>query len=333
MLFNPENTAEVFSGGACRGFYLAGYIKLKEELGISDENLGKKTFKYGVSVGSLFSAVMEEGIRYKEIDEYFEKNQHILKKIFPIDFFGLFHLHRGKNDEQGYKIDHKHLQIANSGVARANHLRKFLDDLIGNVTFKERPRLEFIAVDWEKKCPIYLNYKTCPDLKISEGCLVSAAIPAIYPALKIKHNGEWKYAVDGGIIENFPMKHALENKNVKNIMGITFTGIFPKEEHPKAWYQFLAPTMTLCSTYNERCFMEKVLGEDYIDFVSKKGIKKITYNKRKLNLAIFAPKIDSKYVFKSSYEGFHELSTQAYNDLKKTLIDLGELQKKRFFFS
>lgn len=331
-MFNPENTAEVFSGGACKGFYLAGYLKLKEELGITERDLGKKTFKYGVSVGSLFSAFMAEGITYNELDEYFQKHKNLLKKIFPLDLFSLFHLHQGKNDEQGYKIDDKHPCIANSGFAQSNNLRKLLEDLIGNVTFKERPRLEFTAVDWENKSPIYLNYKTCPDLKISEGCIVSAALPAVYPAPKIKHNNKWKYAIDGGIIENFPIRHALENKDVKNIIGVTFTGIFPNKDCPEAWYKFLAPSVTLCSAYNEKCFMDKILGEDYLDFVSKKGVKKITYNKRKLNLALLAPKINNKYVFKSSYESFQELSKRGYDDLKKTLENLYGLQKKRFFF-
>ncbi len=329
-MFRPKSTAEVFSGAVCKGFSGVGYMKLKEELGITDEDLGKKTWKYGVSAGTILAAFLAEGIKSEYINEYFRKNDALLKKIFPIDFFGMFHLHNGTIDENGYIIDIRKRQIANSGFVNPRNLERFLEDFLGTVTFKERPDLEFIAIDWKNKEPIYLNYKTCPDLKIVEGCMTSAAIPGMYPARRINHNGKWKYCIDGGVIENLPIKHALENKKVKDILAVTFTDLFPEEKHSGAWWEFLIPSIGLCAGYNEKKFMSKILKEDYLNFVSNKEVKKIRYHGRRKNLAVLAPKIDPKYFFEASYKNLQELIKIGYEDSKRILGKLMRVQKKIF---
>jgi len=351
-MFNPKFTVESFGGGACKGFYLVGYIKAKEELRITDADLGVHTLKEGVSVGTVIQALGEEGISYNLIDEYFRKNENIMKNIFPADLFGILHLHHGINDENGYKLDVTGNYVANSGFAHTSNLEKFLKNFIGNVTFKERQNLEFIAVDRERKRPIYLNYKTCPNLKVLDGCIASSTLPGVFPVKKIEHNGKWKYAIDGGIIENLPIKHALNNEKVKNIFAVTFTGIFPEEKHPDAWWEFLAPSVTLCSAYNEKLFMGKVLQGDYskkgyikrreneeknvdkiyLDFVTNKEIKEIIYNGRKINLAMLAPQGIDSYAFEPNYKNFQELSKRGYEDSKRVLRKFVNLKEKKFFF-
>ncbi len=331
-MFKPENTAEVFSGGACKCFALVGVMRAKEELRITDADFGAKTFKESTSGSTFVQAIMAEGTKSNLIDEYFKKNESLMKKIFPIDIFSMLHLHNGTIDENGYIIDAQKQQIANSGFVNPRNLEKFLKDFLGDVTFKERPELEFTAVDWKNKEPIYLNYKTCPDLKVVEGCMTSAAIPGMYPARRIKHNGKWKYCIDGGVIESLPIKRTLENKKIKDIFAVTFTDLFPEERHSGAWWEFLVPSVGLCAAYNEKKFMSKLLKEDYLNFVSNKEVKKIRYHGRRINLAVLAPKIDSKYFFEPNYKNFQELSKIGYDDSKRVLKKLAGIQKKHFFF-
>ncbi len=324
-MWNPESTAEVFGGGACKCFYLAGWMKLKEELGIPNA-----FFLHGCSAGAILAAFIAEGVKYKDLEKYFKKNEFLIKNIFPIDFLSILQLHSSICDNNGYNIDITKHQIANSGWAHTKNLESFLSNFLGNKTFKDRPELEFVAVDWIEKCPIYLNSETCRDTKVREGVMASAAIPMIFPAQKINHNGIDKYAIDGGIIINFPIKRALENKKVKNIFSFTFTDIFPEEKHSKSWLDFLAPTMTLCATCNEKRFMDSVLGENYCDFVEKKGTKKIKYQGKKINLSIQAPKNISKYTFEPNYRNFKELSDRGYNDSKIAFNKLMNLKKNCF---
>src|SRR5271157_5540554 len=74
--------AEVLSGGAGKGFCYTGYLKAKEDLKLTDADLGDKSLKFGASIGSYYAAALSLGVSSQEIESFTRNNKKLMENLF-----------------------------------------------------------------------------------------------------------------------------------------------------------------------------------------------------------------------------------------------------------
>ena len=335
-------SAELLSGGACKGFYYTGYIKAKEELGLTDQQLGKKTLKIGVSIGSLFAAAMAVGVTFKDINEYIYKNQSSLKNLFNASLLNPLLRFKLSKDENGYRIGLNGKEIANTGISDTKILEKIVDDFIGNAKFRDYEDLTIVGCSFPSGEEIIFNYKEYPDTNIKDAVLTSATVPGVFPTRKFVDNDNIKYTVDGGIYMNFPLDYFLTNRKVKNIIAIDLMNVSeenPKELPKNALQMFLAGNFVSTSQKTGILF-KYILHKDYEEAIREQIFKAKVYIKEskgkikqkffgaKKNILFINPKIGDEYFAKTDIKHFEELVKMGYEECKPLLKKFYGLNKK-----
>ena len=190
----------ILSGGGVKGITMLGALLCLEH----NDKLNNLTNIGGTSIGALIGSLLcimkPSEIQYKIQDMFVFKESDInIKNIFT-----------------------------NFGLIEENHLVSFVGNLftlkLGKTpTMKElfdfsKIELDIYATNISKQQLEKFNYKTEPDLLISDAVKMTINLPILFTKIEYKKS----LYVDGGIIENFPWRN-YETININKKIGIDLT--------------------------------------------------------------------------------------------------------------
>jgi NTE family protein len=168
----PGNIGIALSGGAIRGVAHIGVLKLLEREGISP------TIVTGTSAGALVGAGYAAGIPLEELSEIFITMKWPNVLDFSIKFG------------------------PNLGLFSTEKMEAYIDKLLGQKTIEELPKkFAAIACDIENGERIVLKKGS-----VARAVRASAAFPVLFAPVEIDDH----LLVDGGVVENLPVRTAYE---------------------------------------------------------------------------------------------------------------------------
>lgn len=313
--------AEVFGGGAGKGFYLLGYLRAKEELGLDKE----ESLKIGVSIGSFLVPVMSLGIPSREVKEYLIENRKTLQNVLRAKptrvvpaVMGLF----GKNGYHSFQYpDSQEEELEEIGLSQSGNLEKIARGLVGDKKFKDLKDLRIVVSNIRTLEPIVLSYENFPDLPVYIGMSMSAAVPPFSRPYRLGKKSQGVLVMDGGLSNNVPLDVAVYNNSVRNITCIDFMHVssekpLPVAENPLQEYFLLS---TFPNANRLKGFFEWYLNVDYAEaarvqtiHTSLDGGKTILYH---------TPDIHHSRLSRFDTKNINELSEQGY---KESLLLLEE---------
>jgi predicted acylesterase/phospholipase RssA len=314
--------AEVFSGGACKGFYYTGWLRAEEDLG-----LPKPSDIWGVSVGSIYAAVLSDGTSSGDVLDYLKGNNARLKKIFrPINIL------RPKNglsrDDKGYRVNNDGRTLPKTGLCDTGPVEGIIEGLVGSVRFRERPGLNIVCADMETYEPLVLNSETVPDMKVSEGVLASASVPPLFPVRKITYKGRTAYVLDGGIAASFPMDMALQD-GTDEVIGINLIGSPGKGSIHDNWLQNWVDTWLKKGSYDMRKIFNRGFGFDYETVVNNGGFA-VEVDGSSKPVMIVEPDIDDHLTLNTSMENMEHLYEKGRAEGTEKLLCFEDYKANRF---
>jgi hypothetical protein len=187
------------SGGGIKGFAFIGVIKYLEEINYIDVS---KINKYvGTSIGSIMAFFLSLGYSCKDIETF------ILE----------FDLNKLQGD---VNIDNL---IFNHGIDSGENIALLLQEFIDykynvkDLTFEEhykltKTKLSIIGTNYTKGVEAMFNYETKPNMSVITAIRISCAIPVMFIPVLFEN----EYYIDGGCINNFPLKYC----NIATTLGI-----------------------------------------------------------------------------------------------------------------
>ena len=187
----------VINGGGPSGLMSYGALKyLFESDFVYIENI--KSI-YGTSIGGIFGVILSLKYDWKTLDDYIMKRPwDKVFKLEPDDIFGLYY---------------------NNGLFSFNFAEEFLKplleakDLSLSITLKEYYEYNnidhhFFAVEVNSFTKVDISHKTHPDLGLIKALEITTAIPILCKPVFLNE----KCYVDGGILDNYPVKDCLDNE-------------------------------------------------------------------------------------------------------------------------
>jgi predicted acylesterase/phospholipase RssA len=195
------------SGGA----QLITYLGVIREL-IDTKHLDLKNIKgyYGISSGSILSAVLCLGIDFDDVVNYFIKRTwHYVYKLDQINFISLFNDNGILNKEYFIKI-FEHLFNSKNMDLKTLTMKEFYD--------KTQIKLSIFAVNASTFQLKEFNYETTGDILLSDAIYFSSCIPSIFKPYEYKG----VCYLDGGIHTNSPVDICIkqEKPNLNEVLGI-----------------------------------------------------------------------------------------------------------------
>jgi len=197
----------VINGGGPSGLLSYGALKyLFENDFVNIENI--KSI-YGTSIGGIFGVMLSLKYDWKTLDDYIMKRPwDKVFKLEPDDLFGLYY---------------------NKGLFSFNLVEEFLKplleakDLSLSITLKEYYDYNnidhhFFAAEINSFTKIDISHKTHPELGLIKALEMTTAIPIFFKPVFL----DGKCYIDGGLLNNYPVKDCLDNEGCKDteILGI-----------------------------------------------------------------------------------------------------------------
>lgn len=178
-------------GGGAKGAAHIGVLKVFEKYGITISSIA------GASVGSIIGSAAAMGLKAEQILEINKKFN--TRKFIKISNFRLF----------------------SDSLIKAKDINKAIVDLVGEATFKDTviPFLA-VAVDLESGEEVVLR-----EGKLWEAARASSAIPFIFSPQFF----QGRYLVDGGLLNNVPVDHLREQKDLDIIIGVELGGMTSRQ--------------------------------------------------------------------------------------------------------
>lgn len=188
----------VLSGGGIKGIVHLGVLKMLEETGIIN---GIKNFA-GTSVGGLICMLYVIGYTSVELWEFINSfNLEKLKSLKPETLFEEYGLDSGKKIHLLLKGLLKNKGFTDKTTMLDLYLRTGIS-LTLTVT----------CVNDKKAC--YISHTTFPNICLLDAARMTMSIPVYYTPVLYKN----KYYIDGGCIDNFPIK--LYKDNLSRVIGV-----------------------------------------------------------------------------------------------------------------
>lgn len=185
--------ALVLSGGAARGAAFLGALQKLREQGALDT----VRILAGTSIGSLVAVLVAQGQDMRSV------LKTIANQPFNVDF------------------DFETMETC-FGLDNGDGLLGFIRDLIGRQTFKELQLLTgkevvVCVTNLQTRRPVYLSVRTEPDMEVAAAVRMSCTLPFLF-GFAVHRGGAY---VDGGLVDNFPVRSAVE-AGAKSILGLRF---------------------------------------------------------------------------------------------------------------
>jgi NTE family protein len=200
----------VLSGGGAKGFAHIGVLKVLEEAGIKIDYIG------GTSMGSIIGGLYASGYNATQIDSIFKKTNfdELINDYIPRSSKNFY----GKKNDELYAIV---LPFSNFRVGIPEALSKgmYNYNLLSSLTRNVRHVRDFNKLPTPFLC-IGTNIETGEEVLLNKGNLVqammaSAAFPSLFTPVEI----DGKLLVDGGVVNNYPIKE-VRNLGADIIIGI-----------------------------------------------------------------------------------------------------------------
>ncbi|TDO84128.1 NTE family protein [Flavobacterium chryseum] len=187
----------VLSGGGAKGFAHIGVLKVLEEAGIKIDYIG------GTSMGSIIGGLYASGYNASQIDSIFKQTNFddLINDYIPRSSKNFY----GKKNDELYAIV---LPFSNFRVGIPEALSKgmYNYNLLSSLTRNVRHVRDFNKLPTPFLC-IGTNIETGEEVLLNKGNLVqammaSAAFPSLFTPVEI----DGKLLVDGGVVNNYPIK-------------------------------------------------------------------------------------------------------------------------------
>ena len=187
----------VLSGGGAKGFAHIGVLKVLEEAGIKIDYIG------GTSMGSIIGGLYASGYNASQIDSIFKQTNFddLINDYIPRSSKNFY----GKKNDELYAIV---LPFSNFRVGIPEALSKgmYNYNLLSSLTRNVRHIRDFNKLPIPFLC-IGTNIETGEEVLLNKGNLVqammaSAAFPSLFTPVEI----DGKLLVDGGVVNNYPIK-------------------------------------------------------------------------------------------------------------------------------
>jgi len=203
----------IFSGGAMKGIAYIGALKALEELQTEKTICIDAKRVYAVSIGSMFAFLYCLGYTHFELEEeILSKEFNDLKNIKFDTFLKRYGLDTGK-------------QIV-SWIETLVLKKGFSKDLSFNDLWTQRGiDLHIFATNLNKYKQVDFNYHSHPNMKIIKAIRMSIGIPLIFGVEKYKGD----IYIDGGIINNYPIKEL--NEDMETLLGFKMVTIGEFDDH------------------------------------------------------------------------------------------------------
>jgi NTE family protein len=178
-------------GGGAKGAAHIGVLKIFEKYGIKISSIA------GASVGSIIGSAAAMGMNSEQILEINKRFNS--RKFVKISNFRLF----------------------SDSLIKAKDINKAIQELVGEATFNDT-KIPFlaVAVDLESGEEVVLR-----EGKLWEAARASSAIPFIFSPQFF----QGRYLVDGGLLNNVPVDHLREQKDLDIIIGVELGGMTSRQ--------------------------------------------------------------------------------------------------------
>lgn len=200
----------VLSGGGAKGFAHIGVLKVLEEAGIKIDFIG------GTSMGSIIGGLYASGYNASQIDSIFKRTNfdELINDYIPRSSKNFY----GKKNDELYALV---LPFSNFKVGIPEALSKgmYNYNLLSSLTRNVRHVRDFNQLPTPFLC-IGTNIETGEEVLLNKGNLVqammaSAAFPSLFTPVEI----DGKLLVDGGVVNNYPIKE-VRNLGADIIIGV-----------------------------------------------------------------------------------------------------------------
>jgi NTE family protein len=200
----------VLSGGGAKGFAHIGVLKVLEEAGIKIDYIG------GTSMGSIIGGLYASGYNASQIDSIFKRTNFddLINDYIPRSSKNFYE----KRNDELYAII---LPFSNFKIGIPEALSKgmYNYNLLSSLTRNVRHIRDFNKLPTPFLC-IATNIETGEEVLLNKGNLAQAMIAsAAFPSLFSPVEIDGKLLVDGGVVNNYPIKE-VRNLGADIIIGV-----------------------------------------------------------------------------------------------------------------
>lgn len=200
----------VLSGGGAKGFAHIGVLKVLEEAGIKIDYIG------GTSMGSVIGGLYASGYNATQIDSIFKKTNfdELINDYIPRSSKNFY----GKKNDELYAIALPFNKFR-VGIPEALSKGMYNYNLLSSLTRNVRHVRDFNKLPTPFLC-IATNIETGEEVLLNKGNLVQAMVAsAAFPSLFTPVEIDGKLLVDGGVVNNYPIKE-VRNLGADIIIGV-----------------------------------------------------------------------------------------------------------------
>ncbi|MDR7209581.1 NTE family protein [Flavobacterium piscis] len=200
----------VLSGGGAKGFAHIGVLKVLEQAGIKIDYIG------GTSMGAIIGGLYATGYNATQIDSIFRKTNfdELINDYIPRGSKNFY----GKRNDELYAIV---LPFSNFRIGIPEALSKgtYNYNLLSSLTRNVRHVRDFNKLPTPFLC-IGTDIETGEEVLLNKGNLAQAMIAsAAFPSLFSPVEIDGKLLVDGGVVNNYPIKE-VRNLGADIIIGV-----------------------------------------------------------------------------------------------------------------
>ena len=186
----------VFEGGGVKGIAYVGAMEVLDKEGILN-NIERVA---GTSAGAMVAVLV--GLKYSA--------EEVKDVLWHLDFKNFM-------DKSGFFLTNTARLLKEYGWYKGDFFRQTMADLIqrktgnGEITFgelaatKKYREIYLVGANLSSGLSEVFSHKTTPQMKVADAARISMSIPLFFASVKGGKNKEHLY-VDGGLLENYPIK-------------------------------------------------------------------------------------------------------------------------------
>ena len=240
----------VLGGGGIKGFVFIGVAKYLEELNIFN-NID--TF-IGTSIGAFFSILFIVGYTADELYKIIKSYDLTKTSSFNLNTF----------------LDNFSIDDCENVILLFNKLlinKKFNPNITMMELYQQtKKKLVTVSVCITTKKLEYMSYENFPELPVILAVRMSTCIPLIFPPVKYNN----KLYIDGGLIENFPIKY-VKDSDLYKVIGINIFTDFADEIQINDIHTYVTNIFDVIMMLMTRKFLE----EKYKNIVYNIDVEKL----------------------------------------------------------